>query len=284
MAANWINPELYPYTPKFFEVAAGKMAYVDEGQGKPIVMVHGNPTWSFVYRKLIHALHDEYRCIAPDHIGFGQSDKPYNWSYLPVDHAANLEQLLESLDLYDITLVVQDWGGPTGLSYALNHPERIARLVILNTWMWPVNDDWYYQAFSGFVGGAVGRWLCRHRNFFVWSVMPTAYGDKSKLTEEIHRHYYDALPTGDSRKGTWVFPKQIIASSEWLGQLWSMRERLADKPTLLAWGMKDVAFREKELLRWQAMFSNVQVVRFETAGHYVQDEAGEEIAKLIRKL
>jgi len=243
--------------------------------------VHGNPTWSFVYRKLINALRDRYRCIAPDHIGFGQSDKPDRWTYLPQDHAANLTSLLNSLDLSGITLVVQDWGGPIGLSYAVENPERVKRLVILNTWMWSVKADWYYQGFSGFVGGPIGRWLCRNYNFFVGQVVKTAYGEKALLTPEIHRHYFDALPTPESRKGTWVFPRQIIGSSAWLDSLWQRRANIADKPAMLAWGMKDIAFREQELRRWQELFPKAQVTRFATSGHYVQDEQGEAIAKLI---
>lgn len=282
--AKWINPSLYPYQTKSFVVDAGTMIYVDEGQGSPIVMVHGNPAWSFVYRKLIDGLREHYRCIAPDHIGFGQSDKPYDWSYIPQDHAANLDQLLESLDLQDITLVVQDWGGPIGLSYAIAHPERIKNLIILNTWMWSVRDDWYYRMFSGFVGGAIGRFLCRHFNFFVNSVMSVAYGERSKLTLENHRHYRDALPTPENRKGTWVFPKHIIAASEWLDALWNQREKLANKHVMLAWGMKDIAFREKELNRWQSVFPEAAVHRFETAGHFVQDEAGDEIAEMMREM
>jgi haloalkane dehalogenase len=279
--APWINTDLYPYEARAHRVPAGLMRYVDVGQGEPIVMVHGNPTWSFVYRKLINALRDRYRCIAPDHIGFGQSDKPYDWTYLPQDHAANLTSLLNSLDLSGITLVVQDWGGPIGLSYAVANPERVKRLVILNTWMWSVKADWYYQGFSGFVGGPIGRWLCRNYNFFVGQVVKTAYGEKALLTPEIHRHYFDALPTPESRKGTWVFPRQIIGSSAWLDSLWQRRANIAEKPAMLAWGMKDIAFREQELRRWQELFPKAQVTRFATAGHYVQDEQGEAIAKLI---
>lgn len=279
---SWINASLYPYQSHTFQVPAGTLYYLDEGQGEPVVMVHGNPTWSFVYRRLIAGLSDRFRCVVPDHIGFGQSDKPTNWSYLPQDHAVNLENLIESLDLQNITLVVQDWGGPIGLSYAINHSDRVARLVILNTWMWPVNNDWYYQMFSGVMGGPIGRFLCRRFNFFVRSVMPTAYGDRSLLTHEIHRHYFDALPTPESRKGTWVFPRQIIASRQWLDRLWSQRDRIATKPAMIAWGMKDIAFREKELRRWMKVFPHAQVTRFERAGHYVQDEAGDEIAVLMR--
>lgn len=280
--AAWIDPTLYPYTAKAFSVEAGIMRYLDEGAGQPIVMVHGNPVWSFVYRKLVAGLADHYRCVVPDHIGFGQSDKPADWSYLPQDHAANLTALLNALALDDITLVVQDWGGPIGLSFAVNHPERVKRLVILNTWLWDVSDDWYYQGFSGFMGGPVGRFLCRRFNFFTRSVVARAYGDRAKLTREIHQHYLKAHPTPASRKGTHVFPRQIIKASPWLADLWERREAIASKPTMLAWGMKDIAFREKELQRWQTLFPAAQVTRFPTAGHYVQDEEGEAIAPLIR--
>lgn len=280
--ASWINPDLYPYATKAFQLPMGTMRYVDEGQGDPIVMVHGNPSWSLVYRKLVDGLRASYRCIVPDQIGFGQSDKPADWSYLPQAQAANLAALIDGLGLDGITLVVQDWGGPIGLSYAIAHPERVKRLVVLNTWLWDVSDDWYYQAFSGFMGGPVGRWLCRNQNGFVRFVVPVAYGDKRHLTPEKHRHYFDALPTPDSRKGTWVFPGQIIGASDWLGGLWSQRGVLADKPMMIAWGMKDIAFREKELRQWMAAFPQTQVTRFERAGHYVQDEAGEEIAGLMR--
>lgn len=281
--AAWINRDLYNYNVKTFQVPAGRMTYVDEGQGDPIVMVHGNPTWSFVYRKLINGLSDSYRCIAVDHIGFGQSDKPYDWSYRPQAHAENLARLLDSLDLKNITLVVQDWGGPIGLSYAVEHPERIKSLVILNTFMWSVKGQRYYEGFSGFMGGPVGRFLCRYFNGFVRLVVPRAYGDRSKLTPEIQRHYLDALPTGDSRKGSWVFPREIIGSSDWLATLWDRRDHITSKPTLFAWGMKDIAFRQDILDIWQQTIPHGEVHRFENAGHYVQDEEGEAIAGLMRK-
>jgi len=136
-----------------------------------------------------------------DHIGFGLSDKPPGWTYRPQDHARNLVALIEALDLKDITLVVQDWGGPIGLSYAINHPENVKRLVIMNTWMWPVNRDWYYIAFSGFTGGPIGRFLIKRFNFFTRVIMRQAYGDKTKLTEHIHRHYLKPLEVSEERKG-----------------------------------------------------------------------------------
>lgn len=122
---QWIDREEYPFKSNFLQLEMGKMHYIDEGRGPPIVMVHGNPTWSFLYRHLVKGLSKKYRCIAIDHIGFGLSDKPMEWSYLPEEHAKNLNVLIEKLDLKDITLIVQDWGGPIGLSYAISkHANR----------------------------------------------------------------------------------------------------------------------------------------------------------------
>jgi len=114
--ANWLDRDEYPFAPHYLTTPAGRLHYIDEGSGRPIVFVHGNPVWSFLYRNQIKALTSEHRCIAPDHIGFGLSDKPRDWTYLPAQHAANLEQLLEPMDLHDLTLVIGDWGGPIGIS------------------------------------------------------------------------------------------------------------------------------------------------------------------------
>ena len=281
MIPTWINIDEYPFTPKKFAQPMGTMSYVDEGSGEPFVMVHGNPSWSFEYRQLIKHFSKTHRCIAPDHIGFGLSDKPADWTYLPEQHAENLERLLESLDLSNITLIFDDWGGPLGMSYAINHPEKIKSIIVTNTWLWPVNDDWYYRAFSGFMGGPIGRWLIRRYNFFARSVVKQAYGDKSKLTPEVHRHFLQALPTPEQRKGSYVFPRQIIGSSEWLAGLWGQRAKLAGKVKLIAWGMKDIAFREKELTRWAMAFPTAVVVRYDNAGHFVAEE---EASQLIRDI
>jgi len=296
---DWIDRNEYPFASHYFQTPAGRLHYVDEGSGEVVVMLHGNPAWSFLYRKLIKRLSSNgqarfphpnplperegigFRCIAPDHIGFGLSDKPSDWSYLPEEHAKNLESLIGHLGLKDITLVVGDWGGPIGMQYAATHTENVKRLIVMNTWAWPVDKDFHYVAFSAFMGGPVGRFLIKHFNFFVTSFMRVVFGDKSKLGEHAHRHYKDALPTALSRKGCYVFPKQIIASTPWLGQLWSKMGELKDKPTLFVWGMKDVAFREKELKRWQQVLPNSLTLRLNTVGHFVPEEAPEELAEAV---
>jgi haloalkane dehalogenase len=282
---EWLDTQEYPFQPHYLELPMSRLHYVDEGSGdQELVMVHGNPSWSFGYRYLIKGLSSRCRCIALDHIGFGLSDKPKNWSFLPEEHGKNLEALSNDLNLSNITMVVQDWGGPIGLSYALKYPEKVKSLVIMNTWMWSMKGDPHYEKFSGFMGGPVGRFLIKRFNFFVRVVMKQAYGDKSKLTKHIHSQYLNALKTPDDRKGCWTLPKQIIESSEWLASLWEQRSKIADKPALILWGKKDIAFRDAELTTWKECFSNREVKEFENIGHYLQEELGSEMCPLIEGL
>jgi haloalkane dehalogenase len=278
---DWLDRTEYPFESHYFKVPAGRLHYIDEGEGDPVVMVHGNPTWSFLYRHLIKKLKAKYRCIALDHIGFGLSDKPVDWTYRPEDHAENLTALIKALGLKQITLVLQDWGGPIGLSYATLYPENVARIVLMNTWAWPVNDDRHYVQFSRFMGGPIGRVLICRFNFFAHVILRKAFGDKSKLSKAVHQHYKRPLATPNDRKGCWVFPQQVLASTEWLGRLWSRISVLNKKPKLFVWGMKDIAFRKKELARWEKTFPDATVVRLNAVGHFPQEEAPQELADAV---
>lgn len=259
------------------------MHYLDEGKGDPIVMVHGNPAWSFEFRKVIQEMAHTHRCIAPDHIGFGLSDKPSTWDYLPQNHADHLGRLLDSLDLQGITLIVNDWGGPIGLSYAIRHPEKIKRLVILNTWLWSVEKDPHFRKFSKMMGGRIGRWLIRNVNFFGKVIVKQAVGDKRKLEKNIHRHYYRHLETPQDRKGCYVFPREIIGSSTWLDSLWQQHEKIHEIPTTFIWGMKDIAFREQELSHWLAHWHRAEVIQLPEVGHFPQEEAPEVLIKALKE-
>lgn len=280
----WLDENEYPFEDHYFKTPHGDMHYVDEGSGDPIVFVPGNPSWSFEAREMIKSLSGEYRCIGVDHIGFGLSDKPFEFSYLPQEHAKNFDALFESLDLKNITMIVGDWGGPIGLSYAIRHPERIKSIVVTNTWLWSVKDDWYYVAYSSFMGGPIGRWLIRNHNFFAQNVVSAAFGDKSKLTPQIHAHYLNQFPNPEDRKGNWVFPAQVVGAAAWLETLWNQREVLKDKVKVLAWGGKDIAFREKELQTWIKAFPNAKVMRFPKSGHFIPEENPTELAGEIREL
>lgn len=277
---GWVNRSLYPFRSHWMELDGGRMHYVDEGTGPAVVMVHGTPTWSFLYRDIIRRVSRSYRVIAPDHLGFGLSDKPQAWSFLPEDHARNLATLLERLELEDITMVVHDFGGPIGLSYTLERPDRVNRLVLFNTWMWSLAGTPAGNA-SRLMAGPIGRFLYRRLNFSPRVLVRAAFGQKEKLTREIHRHYIGAFPTPEQRQGPWVLARELIGSGEWYERLWSLRERLADKPALLLWGMRDPAFGPAALERWKAALPNGRAVEFPTAGHFVQEEAPEEAARSI---
>src|SRR3954464_8168876 len=169
---GWVPNELYPFESKFAEIGGARVHYVDEGSGSPLLLLHGNPTWSFLYRDLIRGLSDRFRCIAPDYPGFGFSEAPSGYGYRPVEHAKVIEQLILQLDLNDVTIMVQDWGGPIGFAAATRHPDRFAGFVIGNTWAWP-KSDFGTQVFSRLLGSPIGGFMILRRNFFVERIIPS---------------------------------------------------------------------------------------------------------------
>ena len=202
---DWVSDEMYPFESRFFHTPDGhEMHYVDEGAGAPIVFVHGNPSWSFEFRHLIRGLRSDFHCVAPDHIGFGLSSRSERWEdYHPKAHAERLAALLEQLDLREITLFLVDWGGPIGLDFARKRPERVKRIVIANTWCWPVADDRYYVMFSAFMSSWIGQLFIQRFNMFVNQVMPMAVGNKGCLTAPVLEHYRQAQPTPQARRISW---------------------------------------------------------------------------------
>ena len=279
---SWVDRNEYPFTSKFIKLSAGTMHYIDEGNGDILLFLHGNPVWSFTFRKLITELKKSYRCIAIDHFGFGLSDKPSDFSYLPKDHSAALEEFINVLGLRDITLVVNDWGGPIGLHYAVKHPDNIKKLIVFNTFMWSVREDKHYERFSSFMGGKLGKFLNLRFNFFGHVVMSMAFGDSSRLDKKSKYQLTRHVQTPKERKGIWIFPREIIGSSEWLNSIWERRSNIESKPALLIWGMRDIAFRLQELNRFEDFLKNSEVIKLDDVGHYVQDEAGERLFRPIR--
>lgn len=279
---DWIDRREYPFKQHFIELDAGRMHYVDEGVGAPLMLIHGTPTWSFLYRRLIKDLSKNYRVIAPDHLGFGLSDKPAGWSYLPADHARNLGTLIETLGLKNVVLAVHDFGGPIGLSYAVEHADNVAGLVLFNTWMWSLKDKPDAVRASRLLGGAIGKFLYEQFNFSPRVLLKMLMVDKSKLTEEIHRHYLRVFPTRQDRRSAWVLARELIGSSDWYESLWQRRDRIGRKPALLLWGMKDKAFQADALEKWKNLFENKRVVEFADAGHFVQEEEADKIGPVIK--
>jgi haloalkane dehalogenase len=197
---DWVSDELFPFESRFFDSQHGRMHYIDEGQGEPIVFVHGNPTWSFEFRGPVSRPREQFRCVAPDHIGFGlpQRSQASDGSH-PQAHAENFAALLDHLQLQDVTLYLTDWGGPVGLAFARRYPERVRRIIVANTWCCPVNNGRHFVMFSPMMSSGIGRFMIRRFNFFVNRVMPRAVGDRKILTPEVMRHYRRALPDWGSR-------------------------------------------------------------------------------------
>lgn len=281
MIPAWVDREEYPFEPRALDVGAGTMRYVDEGEGPPVVMVHGTPTWSFLYRHLVKGLCDSHRCIVPDHLGFGLSDKPRDWSYRPADQAANVTRLIDTLGLKDVTLIVHDFGGPIGLAYAIEHPENVRRIVLFNTWMWSFRGDRRMERAGALFGSAVGRLLYRF-GFSVHVLWRNAVKDRRRYTPAVHRQYVAPLAAPQARHATWVYARELLGSSDWYESLWARRDRIARIPALFLWGMKDPAFGPA-LPRWRTVFERAQIIELATTGHAPPEERAPEILPTLRK-
>lgn len=274
---------MYPFASRFFVTASGhRMHFVDEGEGEPIVFVHGNPAWSFEFRHLIKGLRSDFRCIAPDHIGFGLSSRSdRRRDHHPAALAREFTALIDYLELSDMTLFLTDWGGPIGLEFARKQPDRVKRIVIANTWCWPVADDFHFKSFSFLMSSWVGQYLIRHRNFFVNRVMPKAVGNKAVLAPEIMAHYRMAMPTPDARSASAALPGHIVGATDWLRSIWSERAAFVNHPALIFWGLKDIAFRKKELDRWKSELSDAESHELQGCGHFLAEEAPEKLVEAL---
>jgi pimeloyl-ACP methyl ester carboxylesterase len=282
-ASDWVDRNAYPFTSHHLRLPAGRMHYLDEGprDGPVLLLVHGTPVWSFVWRHLVRDLAVDHRVIAPDHLGFGLSDRPREWGFTPADHAAALADFVRELGLKEYVPVVHDFGGPIGLSGVLQDPARVRGVVLLNTWMWSLEGT-SAARMSRLLSGQLGRFLYRRLNASPRFLIPAAFGDRRKLDRTVHRQYIEAFPTPESRNATWVLARELLASSEWYEELWSRRAALASLPALLLWGMKDPAFGPDALERWRDALPEARCVELEAAGHFVQEEAPEVAAAEIR--
>ena len=275
---------MFPFESRFFTTPREHtMHYVDEGAGEPIVFVHGNPAWSFEFRHLIGGLRSEFRCVAPDHTGFGLSSRSgRKEDHHPAVHAEAFAALLDELELRDVTLFLTDWGGPIGLDFARRHPDRVERLVIANTWCWPVNRDLHFWFFSRMMASPLGQYLIKRRNFFVNGVMPKAVGNREILTPEVLEHYRLAQPSPAERGANAALPGHIVGATRWLREIWDERATFCAKSALVLWGSKDIAFRTRELDRWRVELADAEVHEFADCGHFIAEEAPERILPLLQ--
>lgn len=290
---QWTFGGTWPYAPRWFATGDGRMHYVDEGPptGRPVIMLHGNPTWGYLYRNFIPALVGAgFRAVVPDHLGFGRSDKPDDPNLYRIDrHAARLDALLETLDLRDATVVPQDWGGPIGLTWAARHPQRIRSLAILNTLAHQRPRDVPMPLpLHLFRASGLGEIMVKGMHAFVRGFLFKAgIVHRERITPEMRAAYLAPHPTWSSRTGILVFPREIPSGpsgrvSDFLATLHDGLMALRDRPAFIAWGMRDPAFTPAYLERlWLRDFPRAEVLRFEDAGHFVQEDAYERIVPAL---
>jgi haloalkane dehalogenase len=277
----WVNDELFPFESHFAEVSGARVHYIDEGQGPVFLGLHGNPTWSFLYRHIVHGLKDRFRCIALDYPGFGLSVAPPGYGFTIAEHARVVEGFVRRLDLRDVTLMVQDWGGPIGFWVATRHPDRFHGFVIGNTWAWPVTGNRSMELFSRILGSAgLGEALVKRADVFTNLAMKGGIKRK-KLSVDEQFMYKRPHPTPESRVPLHVMPREILTAHSLLADVEQGLAKLADKPALLVWADKDQAFREPQRLRWEQTFPRHRTVILRGASHYIQEDAPEEIVAAI---
>src|SRR6516162_5396263 len=206
-----VPQRLFPVQHPFIDLDGGRIHYVDEGAGETLLLLHGNPSWSFLYRKIIAALKSDYRCVALDYPGYGMSDAPPGYGFTPGEHSAVLERFVDRLGLRDLTLMVQDWGGPIGLGLAGRRPELVRRLIIGNTFAWPLGGAWRIQIFSWVMGGPIGRSLTLMFNFVPWFFFTRGFARKT--SPEVLAMYLAPWRKRERRIAAFVAPRQLIAAS-----------------------------------------------------------------------
>ncbi|WP_448874138.1 alpha/beta fold hydrolase [Desulfobulbus propionicus] len=272
----------YPFQPRFMEIQGHQLAYLDQGQGVPVVMVHGNPSWSYLYRNLVSHLQGRYRCIVPDHLGCGFSDKPQDYPYQLHNHLENLEVLLDRLAIERCVLVVHDWGGAIGLGWAGRHPQQVAGAVVLNTaafranrmplriavCRWPVVGEFLVRWLNGFAGAATFMAVNKRMQPEVARGFLAPY-DSWRNRVAVHRFVQD-IPMNPEHP-SWA---TLVAVEQGL-------EHLQDVPMLLCWGGRDFCFNDWFYQQWLRRFPRAEARYFKDAGHYVLEEAMGEIGPLM---
>ena len=285
--------ELYPFASHYLDVPGGRMHYLDEGSGPTLLMLHGNPTWSFYFRDLVKGLRDQYRVIVPDHIGCGLSDKPRQYPYTLATHIDNVERLVDHLGLTRVTLVVHDWGGPIGFGWAVRHPDLVSALTVFNTAAfldgkmptsklalpvrirvsgWPVLGTIAVLWFNAFARAATRMAVHKHE----------------RMTTEVRRGYLLPYDTPDHRIAVLCFVRDIpftprVPSYRVFEEIESGLAQFRDRPMAIFWGMRDFCFTPKFLGEWVRRFPDATVHRYDDAGHYVIEDAHERIVPVLRQ-
>ncbi len=276
----WLDTELYPFESNFIELSAGRMHYIDQGEGDLILFVHGTPTWSFLYRDMIKALSKNYRCVAIDHLGFGLSDKPEDFDGKAESHSANLSEFINRLGLDKITLVVHDFGGPIGLGAGIRQSEKMEKIILMNTWLWETKSNPKVVKLDNFLRSTLGKFLYLRMNFSPKVLLKKGFSDKSNLGRKLHKQYVYPFPDKKSRFSLLKLAKSLLGSSEWYQEQYEHLYKLESKPWLILWGLKDEYITKEYLERWKTIIPKASVREYD-CGHFLQEEKPSEVIQEI---
>lgn len=277
---------LFPFEPRFTTVDGVALAHAEAGDGPPVVLLHGNPMWGFLWRAFLPALAARgYRALAPDHAGFGLSDHPTDPAYYSIErHVANFDAWSRAHAREPMTLVVHDWGGPLGLLWAVRNPERVARLVILNTAAFVPRRERALSLWHALFGGRASKLLGQDLNLLVASAL--SFGVATRLPRDVRRAFEFPFPTSASRVGPRRFVELVPngpshPSSRALREIEEGYPKLAGKPALLVWGEKDRVFPRSVPGRFGAALPGLETVRIPRAGHFLQEDAPGEVIEAM---
>lgn len=285
MADRDVLAETYPFKSHFLDLGGVRMHYLDEGTGPTVLLLHGNPTWSYYYRNLIIGLRDQYRVIVPDHIGCGLSDKPKHYQYRLVKHISNLERFIDSLELDDLAMAVHDWGGAIGLGWARRHPEKLRAITLFNTAAFPGPCPLRIRVCAW---PLLGGLLVRGLNGFVRGALVMASRKRERMTANVRRGYLLPYKTISRRFGIHGFVRDIPFSERsstfrLISEIDGSLEQWASTPVLICWGGQDFCFNGWFLQQWRSRFPKANVHVFPDAGHFIVEDAHEEILPLMRE-
>ena len=277
----------FPFAPHYVELASFPMHYVDVGKGDPMILLHGDPTWGYLYRRFLPPLATRARCIVPDHMGMGKSGVPaVPYPYRLRHHIDNLEALVLTLGLNDITLAAHDWGGPVGLGVAIRHPRRIKRLILMNTWAFAEWPGGPLPRLIEIIRSPRGEAFIMGKNGYVRPALVGTTACPDHLTETVMEAYLAPFPTPESRRALlcWSRDIPVTADDPSYAEMQQIEDGLAQFrhiPVLLVWGMQDPVLPPLVLRRWQQLYPHATTHELEEASHFLQEDAPERIVQAI---
>lgn len=276
MSYSWIDKTEYPFKSNYYEINGCQLHYIDEGEGRTVLFVHGTPSWSFEFRNIIKELRKYCRCIAIDHIGFGLSDKPKDYDYSCENHYQTLRKFIAFKKLKSFSLFVHDFGGPIGFQYAVLHPETVDNFVIMNTWMWSLENHPEFNKIKKRLESRLLPFLYKQLNFSAKVLLPASFGEK-KISRHLLKQFSRPFSKPSERIGTLAFARSLIHDNGWFESLWQQRQKILEKPVLFVWGMKDPFLKPDFLHRFQQQFSNSKLTQLPQCGHFPQEEDPEAV-------